>query len=75
MIFASRMPCARCGASVERADGDRHTCDTERRLEFQLLLSGSAIATFDHDVRGYLAGNEGRFEVWLAAREVRRSAG
>jgi hypothetical protein len=39
-----------------------------------MLALGSSIAAFDTDLREYLAGNEGRFEVWLAARDVRRSA-
>lgn len=74
MLFASQMPCPRCGESVGRAAADSHTCDPRRRLEFQMLALGSSIAAFDTDLREYLAGNEGRFEVWLAARDVRRSA-
>jgi hypothetical protein len=34
----------------------------------------SAIAGFETDLRTDLAGKEGRFEVWLAARDVRRTA-
>ena len=74
MLFASQMPCPRCGESVGRATADSHTCDPRRRLDFQMLALGSSIAAFETDLREYLAGNEGRFEVWLAARDVRRSA-
>ncbi len=75
MLFSwSRQPCARCGASVDRAEADSHTCDPGRRLEFQVLAMGAEIAAFDTDLHEYLAGNEGRFETWLAARDVRRSA-
>jgi len=59
---------------VGRAAADAHTCDPRRRLEFQMQALRSSIAAFDTDLRDYLAGNEGRFEVWLAARDVRRSA-
>ena len=74
MLFASQMPCPRCGESVGRAAADAHTCDPRRRLEFQMQALRSSIAAFDTDLRDYLAGNEGRFEVWLAARDVRRNA-
>jgi len=74
VLFASQMPCPRCGESVGRAAADAHTCDPRRRLEFQMQALRSSIAAFDTDLRDYLAGNEGRFEVWLAARDVRRNA-
>ena len=74
MFFASRMPCAECGAAVERAAAASHACDPARRLEFQVRAMQSAIAGFDTDLREYLAGKQGRFEVWLAARDVRRTA-
>jgi hypothetical protein len=75
MLFSwSRTPCAQCGASVERTAAASHTCDPVRRVDFQVLAMGSAIAAFDTDLREFLTGNEGRFETWLAAREVRRSA-
>lgn len=74
MIFASRMPCAHCGASVDRAAAAAHTCDSRRRLDFQLLATRSAVAAFDSEFREYLAGRDGRFEAWLAARDVRRRA-
>lgn len=74
MFLSSHMPCAECGASVERAAADSHTCDPDRRTDFQMAALASGVAAFDADLGEYLAGNEGRFEVWLAARDVRRSA-
>lgn len=74
MYFSRQMPCAECGASVECAAEPSHVCDPRRWLEFQFLAMGSAIAGFDTALHEYLAGNEGRFEVWLAARDVRRTA-
>lgn len=74
MFLSSHMPCAECGASVERAAADSHTCDPQRRLEFQMEAMRAAIAAFDADLCEYLEGKQGRFEVWLAARDVRRSA-
>lgn len=74
MFFSSRMPCAECGASVERADAASHVCDPARWVDFQVLALSPAVASFDTDLREFLAGTAGRFEVWLAARDVRRTA-
>ena len=74
MSMPSRMPCAQCGATVVPEDADAHTCDPPRRVEFQMAALGSRIAAFDTDLRDYLAGTQGRFEVWMARRDVRRSA-
>jgi len=68
VMFASRMPCAQCGASVDRAAAEGHTCDPRRWLDFQLLASRTAVAAFDSDLREFLAGKDGRFEMWLAPR-------
>ena len=74
MLFASRMPCAQCGASVSRVRTETHSCDPRRRVEFQMAALTSRLAAFEDDFRRYLAGNEGRFEVWLAERELRGGA-
>jgi hypothetical protein len=74
MYFASRMPCAECGAVVERADAAAHVCDPARWRDFQLLTMSATVAGFDTGLQEYLAGKEGRFEAWLAARDVRRTA-
>ncbi len=75
MVFWSGyMPCATCGASVDRAEPDEHACDPDRRVEFQMVALQRQVLTFDEDLRAFLSGNEGRFETWLAARQVRRSS-
>lgn len=68
------MPCAECGQSVERALAVTHQCDPERLLECRMRTRHHEIATFDHGLRTYLSSHRGRFETWLAAREVRRSS-
>jgi hypothetical protein len=68
------MPCAQCGASVPRVAAEYHACDPRRWVEFQIAAMTSAIASFDTELREYLASKEGRFEAWLAARDVRRTA-
>ena len=74
MFLPSSMPCAECGASVARVAAEYHACDPRRWVEFQMAAMTSAIASFESDLRAFLAGNEGRFEAWLAARQVRRTA-
>jgi hypothetical protein len=74
VYFASFMPCAECGESVETARTDFHTCNPERRLEYQMLALRGQILAFETLFRVYLMGNKGRFETWMAARDVRRAA-
>lgn len=74
-MFSSKyMPCAECGASVEREAVDSHTCVLERRLEYQMFRMRSEIAAFDSRLREYLDSDRGRFARFLAARQVRRTA-
>ncbi|MGA8208830.1 MAG: hypothetical protein WB798_01610 [Nocardioidaceae bacterium] len=71
-MFVSRfMPCAECGASVERDERPTHTCDPERLLDYRLFGLRDEIAALETRVREHLASSRGRFEVWLAARDVR----
>jgi hypothetical protein len=72
MFWSSYMPCADCGGAVERTATDAHTCDPQRRADFQMVAMQRELLAFDTEFREYLSGNEGRFETWLAAREVRR---
>ena len=68
------MPCEDCGASLARAERERHVCEEKRRLEYELFrLSRSAIAVFEEELAGYLATPEGRFQVWYAERQRRRA--
>lgn len=76
MVFWSgQVPCATCGEAVDSAGADAHACDADRRVEFQMVALRHQIQSFDRDLQAFLAGNEGRFETWLAARQVRRDAG
>ena len=61
------MPCAECGASLERGASDEHACDPERRLEYQLFQLRETTARFEDDLDAYLETPHGRFAVWHAA--------
>ena len=72
-MFVSRfMPCPRCGDSIERADLDVHECAPDRRADFEVFALRDEIAAFEAQLRGFLDTGPGRFETWLAARDVRR---
>ena len=74
-LFASRfMPCPECGASVDRSDTTPHSCHPDQLVEFQMFALRHEIAWLDRLVASYLETPEGRFETWLAARDVRRTA-
>lgn len=75
-MFSSRyMPCAECGASVDRHSDLAHTCDRERLLDYQMFALREEIASFQSRFAQFLESPHGRFERWLAAQEVRRSGG
>lgn len=65
------MPCAECGASVERAQTDAHVCDGERLLDFHLFQLRDEIVAFDAQLAAWLASARGRFAAWLAERDRR----
>lgn len=73
MFLSRHMPCEDCGVSVERATAESHVCDPARLLDFQMFKMRDKILRFDDILREYLDGNQGKFEVWLAARDVRRA--
>jgi hypothetical protein len=74
-VFSSRfLPCADCGASVERSSEADHTCDPQRLVDFQMFRLQKSVAGFEHQVREYLDSATGQFEAWLAARQVRHSS-
>lgn len=62
------MPCDDCGASVARAQRDQHSCDVERRLDFELFQLRSEVDAFDEEFAVYLESPLGRFAAWYAAR-------
>ena len=71
-MFASRyLPCTECGASVARAAAEEHRCSVERLIEYRMFGLRDEIAGFDALLRDFLESGTGRFEVWLAARQVR----
>ena len=71
-MFTSRfMPCSDCGASVERSVAPGHRCSWERMVEYQMFGLREDIAGFGDRLRHFLQTSGGRFEVWLAARQVR----
>jgi hypothetical protein len=68
------MPCAACGASVERTLRHLHVCDPDRRHQYDLFRLREEIAAFDAQLAAFLDSPAGRFEAWLAARSRRRRA-
>jgi hypothetical protein len=63
------MPCAECGASLERGSSGSHVCDGERLLDFRLIQLRDEIAAFDEQLTAWLASARGRFAAWLAERD------
>lgn len=63
------MPCAECGASLERGAADTHVCDPEKLLDFRLLQLRDEIAAFDEQLAAWLESARGRFAAWLAERD------
>lgn len=72
-MFSSRfMPCAECGDSVERSIAVDHRCNPDRVTDYRMFELRPQVADFDRQLRSFLASSRGRFETWLAAREVKR---
>jgi hypothetical protein len=65
------MPCADCGASVDRAASGGHLCEPERLLDFRVFQLRDEIAAFDVQLGEWLASARGRFAAWLAERDRR----
>ncbi len=75
MVFRSRyMPCEECGASVDRLGLRHHQCSPERLADYQMFGLRHDVAQLETTMRHYLATASGRFECWLAARQVRGEA-
>jgi hypothetical protein len=74
-MFRSRfMPCQTCGASVDRTRAPEHACLLERRLDYEMFGLRGEVAQLEPGIRHYLTTAPGRFESWLAARQVRGQA-
>jgi hypothetical protein len=72
MVFASRyLPCESCGESVDRTSSGPHECTPERLADFQMFALRDEIASFEARYQSYLRSAHGKFELWLAARQVR----
>jgi hypothetical protein len=71
-MFASQfMPCSECGASVERSASHAHQCDPARRVDFRMFAMRAEVAQVEDRIVEYLESPPGRFESWVAARDVR----
>lgn len=62
------MPCPDCGASVPVSVRDRHVCEDERWVTYQLVQLRDEVAAFDAQLADYLESPRGRFERWDAER-------
>jgi hypothetical protein len=71
-LFASRyLPCPDCGASIDRAEVEAHRCDQERLVDFTMFGLRHEVDELEQRFQQHLESSRGRFEVWLAARDVR----
>ena len=71
-MFTSRfMPCPECGASVDRSNDQGHECSRERWADYQMFGLRAEIARLETGLEQFLRTTTGRFETWLAARQVR----
>ena len=66
---SSHMPCPECGASVAAGEQDAHTCDPERRVDYQLFQLRDDVAAFDEALSSYLESPAGCFAQWVAERD------
>lgn len=65
------MPCDVCGESVDRTAPRGHECSSERRADYEMFGLRDEVVQLEAGIRRYLATAAGRFETWLAARDVR----
>ncbi len=70
-MFMSRfMPCEECGDSVERSTDWAHRCDPDRLVDYRMFELRQHVADFEPQLHTFLISPSGRFEMWLAARDV-----
>ena len=73
-MFLSRfMPCTECGDSVDRSTESDHRCHPNRLLDYRMFELRQRVADFEPQLHSFLASSGGRFEMWLAARDVAAS--
>lgn len=71
-MFKSRfMPCGECGASVDQSDLLLHKCSRDRWADYQMFGLRAEVALLETGIHNYLVSGSGRFESWLAARQIR----
>ena len=63
------MPCADCGAAIERCDKEAHVCDPERLVDYRMFQLRDEVAGVEDEVSAYFDSPEGRFELWRAQRQ------
>lgn len=74
-MFLSRfMPCPECGESVERSTESDHQCHPSRLVDYRMFELRQRVADFEPQLHRFLSSSRGRFEAWLAARDVAASA-
>ena len=70
-MFLSRfMPCEECGGSIDGATDSAHQCDPDRVTDYRMFELREQVADFEPQLRRFLTSPAGRFERWLAARDV-----
>ncbi|HET7532850.1 MAG TPA: hypothetical protein VF012_10255 [Nocardioidaceae bacterium] len=73
MFLSRHMPCEECGESVDRSAATSHVCNPERLLDYRMFRMRDEINRFESRFHEFLSDSRGRFEAWLAARDVRRT--
>jgi hypothetical protein len=66
------MPCEECGASLAHDERERHACERERWLDYQVIQRRPELEGFELELGYYLQTPRGRFELWYAERERKR---
>src|SRR6266852_3081117 len=61
--------CPECGEAVSSSRPERHECEDERWLIFQMAHSRDLLRRLEPAIRAYLDSPSGRFEAWYAERE------
>lgn len=74
MFTSPFMPCPECGASVARSSTAAHQCDPDRLLDFRMFGLRSEVEALEQRVQEFLESPSGRFERWVASRQVRGDA-
>lgn len=66
------MPCPECGASVAVLERERHVCEPERKLDYEMFQLRDEVERLAAGIADFLASPRGRFAQWYAERERRQ---